>query len=102
MMTIEEFKNAIQEKKEQRDKLREEALGLLESDNVEDAQAKRDEIKQLDDEIAELEKELEEKESEEENQNEEVTEVTVEERSINRVEIPEKIGRASCREREED
>src|SRR5699024_5638663 len=101
------------------DKLREEALGLLESDNVEDAQAKRDEIKQLDDEIAELEKELEEKESEEENQNEneEVTEVTVEERAINRIEVPEKvtteerkafknyletreIGRASCRERE--
>src|SRR5699024_5577888 len=93
MMTIEEFKNAIQEKKEQRDKLREEALGLLESDNVEDAQAKRDEIKQLDDEIAELEKELEEKESEEENQNEneEVTEVTVEERTINRIEVPEKV-----------
>lgn len=91
-MTIEELKNAIQEKKEQRDKLREEALGLLESDNVEDAQAKRDEIKQLDNEIAELEKELEEKESEEENQNEneEVTEVTVEERTINRVEVPEK------------
>ena len=91
-MTIEELKNAIQEKKEQRDKLREEALGLLESDNVEDAQAKRDEIKQLDNEIAELEKELEEKDSEEENQNEneEVTEVTVEERTINRVEVPEK------------
>ena len=92
-MTIEELKNAIQEKKEQRDKLREEALGLLESDNVEDAQAKRDEIKQLDNEIAELEKELEEKESEEENQNEneEVTEVTVEERTINRIEVPEKV-----------
>src|SRR5699024_6897243 len=92
MMTIEEFKNAIQEKKEQRDKLREEALGLLESANVDDAQAKRDEIKQLDNEIAELEKALEENESEEENknENEEVTEVTVEERSINRVEIPEK------------
>ncbi|WP_052255832.1 phage major capsid protein [Salinicoccus sp. YB14-2] len=93
MMTIEEFKNAIQEKKEQRDKLREEALGLLESDNVEDAQAKRDEVKKLDAEIAELEKELEEKESEEENQNknEEVTEVTVEERAINRIEVPEKV-----------
>nr|WP_231634388.1 phage major capsid protein [Salinicoccus sp. YB14-2] len=92
-MTIEEFKNAIQEKKEQRDKLREEALGLLESDNVEDAQAKRDEVKKLDAEIAELEKELEEKESEEENQNknEEVTEVTVEERAINRIEVPEKV-----------
>ena len=91
-MTVEELKQAIKEKKEQRDKLREEALGLLESDNVEDAQAKRDEIKQLDNEIAELEKELEEKESEEENQNEneEVTEVTVEERTINRVEVPEK------------
>ena len=91
-MTVEELKQAIKEKKEQRDKLREEALGLLESDNVEDAQAKRDEIKQLDNEIAELEKELEEKDSEEENQNEneEVTEVTVEERTINRVEVPEK------------
>ena len=92
-MTVEELKQAIKEKKEQRDKLREEALGLLESDNVEDAQAKRDEIKQLDNEIAELEKELEEKESEEENQNEneEVTEVTVEERTINRIEVPEKV-----------
>src|SRR5690625_2300217 len=92
MMTIEEFKNAIQEKKEQRDKLREEALGLLESDNVEDAQAKRDEIKQLDDEIAELEKQIEEAEESDESQNdEEVTEVTVEERTINRIEVPEKV-----------
>ena len=92
-MTIEELKNAIQEKKEQREKLREEALGLLESDNVEDAQAKRDEIKQLDNEIAELEKELEEKESEEENQNENQNENeevnVVEERTINRIEVPE-------------
>ena len=89
MMTIEELKNAIQEKKEQREKLREEALGLLESDNVEDAQAKRDEIKQLDNEIAELEKELEEKESEEENQNENEEVNVVEERTINRIEVPE-------------
>ena len=88
-MTIEELKNAIQEKKEQREKLREEALGLLESDNVEDAQAKRDEIKQLDNEIAELEKELEEKESEEENQNENEEVNVVEERTINRIEVPE-------------
>jgi len=89
MMTIEELKNAIQEKKEQRDKLREEALGLLESDNVEEAKAKRDEIKQLDNEIAELEKELEEKESEEENQNENEEVNVVEERTINRIEVPE-------------
>ena len=88
-MTIEELKNAIQEKKEQREKLREEALGLLESDNVEEAQAKRDEIKQLDNEIAELEKELEEKESEEENQNENEEVNVVEERTINRIEVPE-------------
>jgi len=88
-MTIEELKNAIQEKKEQRDKLREEALGLLESDNVEEAKAKRDEIKQLDNEIAELEKELEEKESEEENQNENEEVNVVEERTINRIEVPE-------------
>ena len=88
-MTIEELKSAIQEKKEQREELREEALGLLESDNVEEAQAKRDEIKQLDNEIAELEKELEEKESEEENQNENEEVNVVEERTINRIEVPE-------------
>lgn len=88
-MTIEELKKAIQEKKEQRDKLREEALGLLESDNVEEAQEKRDEIKKLDNEIAELEKELEEKESEEENQNENEEVNVVEERTINRIEVPE-------------
>ena len=88
-MTIEELKNAIQEKKEQREKLREEALGLLESDDIDGAQAKRDEIKQLDNEIAELEKELEEKESEEENQNENEEVNVVEERTINRIEVPE-------------
>lgn len=88
-MTIEELKKAIQEKKEQREKLREEALGLLESDNVEEAKEKRDEIKRLDNEIAELEKELEEKESEEENQNENEEVNVVEERAINRIEVPE-------------
>lgn len=89
-MTVEELKQAIKEKKEQRDKLREEALGLLESDDIEGAQAKKDEVKKLDAEIAELEKQIEEAEESDESQNDEEVNV-VEERTINRVEVPEKV-----------
>ena len=95
-MTVEEIKQAIKEKKEQRDKLREEALGLLESDDIEGAQAKKDEVKKLDAEIAELEKQLEEaEESDESQKNEEVN--VVEERSISRIEVPEKVTHEEVR-----
>ena len=97
MATIKELQDQIVEKQTQRDALRKEALELIESDDVDGAKAKREEIATLDTEIAELQEEIEEKEElkralsdESENENEEVTEVTVEERSINRVEIPEK------------
>ena len=97
MATIKELQDQIVEKQTQRDALRKEALELIESDDVDGAKAKREEIATLDTEIAELQEEIEEKEElkralsdESENKNEEVTEVTVEERSINRVEIPEK------------
>lgn len=93
MATVAEIKELLEEKQEARESLREEALALLESDDVEGAKAKREEVKVLDEEIKELEKQLEEAEEAErsENQNkEEVTEVTVEERGINRVEIPGK------------
>src|SRR5699024_1972892 len=94
MATVSEIKELLEEKQESRESLREEALALLESDDVEGAKAKREEVKALDEEIKELEKQLGEAEEakEAENQNkEEVTEVTVQERSINRVEIPGKV-----------
>ena len=90
MATVSEIKELLEEKQESREGLREEALALLESDDVEGAKAKREEVKALDEEIKDLEKQLEEAEVEENQNKEEVTEVTVEERAINRVEIPGK------------
>src|SRR5699024_3353900 len=90
MATVSEIKELLEEKQESRESLREEALALLESDDVEGAKAKREEVKALDEEIKELEKQLGEAEVEENQNKEEVTEVTVQERSINRVEIPGK------------
>ena len=90
MATVAEIKELLEEKQETRESLREEALALLESDDVEGAKAKREEVKDLDEEIKDLEKQLEEAEVEENQNKEEVTEVTVEERAINRVEIPGK------------
>lgn len=87
MATVAEIKELLEEKQEARESLREEALSLLESDDVEGAKVKREEVKALDEEIKELEKQLEEAEKQ---NKEEVTEVTVQERSINRVEIPGK------------
>lgn len=95
-MTISELKDKIQELKDAREKLKEEASSLLESDKVDEAEAKRDEIKKLDAEIVALEKELEEKEDSDESQNnEEVNEV--ESRSIDRIETPEKVERQEVR-----
>ena len=90
MATVSEIKELLEEKQEARESLREEALALLESDDVEGAQAKKDEVKKLDAEIAELEKQLEEAEESDESQNDEEVNV-VEERTINRVEVPEKV-----------
>lgn len=91
-MSVEEIKKAISDKQEERNKLRDEALALIESDDVDGAKEKREEIKVLDEEILALQKQLEEaSENEpEEKTKEEVTNVTVEERAINRVEVPEK------------
>lgn len=95
-MTISELKDKIQELKDAREQLKEEAASLLESDKVDEAEAKRDEIKKLDAEIVALEKELEEKEDSDESQNnEEVNEV--ESRSIDRIETPEKVERQEVR-----
>lgn len=97
MATIKELQEQIAEKETQRETLRKEALELIEADDVDGAKSKREEIEKLDAEIAELKVEVEEKEEmkralsdEGDNKKEEVTEVTVEERAINRVEIPEK------------
>ena len=90
MATVAEIKELLEEKQEARESLREEALSLLESDDVEGAKTKREEVKALDEEIKELEKQLEEAEVEGNQTKEEVTNVTVEERAINRVEVPEK------------
>lgn len=97
MATIKELQEQIAEKETQRETLRKEALELIEADDVDGAKSKREEIEKLDAEIAELKAEVEEKEEmkralsdEGDNKKEEVTEVTVEERAINRVEIPEK------------
>lgn len=102
MATVKELQDQITEKQEQRNTLREEALALVEADDIDGAKAKREEIDALDAEIAELKVELEEKEEmkralsgESENENEEVTNVTVEERAINRIEIP---GKATSKE----
>lgn len=97
MATIKELQEQIAEKETQRETLRKEALELIEADDVDGAKSKREEIEKLDAEIAELKAEVEGKEEmkralsdEGDNKKEEVTEVTVEERAINRVEIPEK------------
>ena len=90
MATVAELKELLEEKQGARESLREEALALLESDDVEGAKAKREEVKALDEEIKELEKQLGEAEEAENKNKEEVTEVAVEERAINRVEIPGK------------
>ena len=90
MATVAEIKELLEEKQGARESLREEALALLESDDVEGAKAKREEVKALDEEIKELEKQLGEAEEAENKNKEEVTEVAVEERAINRVEIPGK------------
>lgn len=90
MATVEELKSQIAEKTEERNALREEALKLIDEDKVEEASEKREAIKVLDEEISELKKQLEEaEEKENENDNEEVK--AVEERAINRVEVPEKV-----------
>src|SRR5699024_5510494 len=96
MMTISELKDKIQELKDAREKLKEEAASLLESDKVDESEAKRDEIKKLDGEIAELEKELKEKEESDESQKDEEENV-VEERSISRIEVPEKVTHEEVR-----
>lgn len=92
MATIKELQEQIAEKETQREALRKEALELIESDDVDGAKEKREAIKVLDEEILALQKQLEEaSENEpEEKTKEEVTNVAVEERAINRVEIPEK------------
>src|SRR5690625_2893670 len=96
MDNVEELKEQIAKKKEERDALREEALKLVESDDVEAAKEKRETIKKLDEEIAELEKQLEEaEESDESQKNEEVN--VVEERSISRIEVPEKVTHEEVR-----
>lgn len=91
-MSVEEIKKAISDKQEERNKLRDEALALIESDDVDGAKEKREAIKVLDEEILALQKQLEEasEDEPEEKTKEEVTNVTVEERAINRVEVPEK------------
>src|SRR5699024_9572399 len=96
MMTISELKDKIQELKDAREKLKEEAASLLESDKVDEAEAKRDEIKKLDAEIAELEKELKEKEESDESQNNEEVN-NVEARSIDRIETPERVEKQEVR-----
>ena len=96
MATVEELKSQIAEKTEERNALREEALKLIDEDKVEEASEKREAIKVLDEEISELKKQLEEaEEKENENDNEEVTQV--EERTINRVEVPEKVTHEEVR-----
>src|SRR5699024_6822673 len=96
MATVEELKSQIAEKTEERNALREEALKLIDEDKVEEASEKREAIKVLDEEISELKKQLEEaEEKENENDNEEVTQV--EERAINRVEVPEKVTHEEVR-----
>lgn len=90
MATVAELKELLEEKQEAREDLREEALELVEADDVEGAKAKREEVKALDVEIAELKEQLKESEEAEKQNKEEVTQVTVEERAINRVEIPTK------------
>lgn len=90
MATVAELKELLEEKQEAREDLREEALELVEADDVEGAKAKREEVKALDVEIAELKEQLKEAEEAEKQNKEEVTQVTVEERAINRVEIPTK------------
>lgn len=95
-MTISELKDKIQELKDAREKLKEEAASLLESDKVDEAEAKRDEIKKLDAEIAELEKELKEKEESDESQNNEEVN-NVEARSIDRIETPERVEKQEVR-----
>lgn len=100
-MSIEELEKAIAEKQAERETLREEALKAVESDDVETAREKREAIKVLDEEIAELQKQLKEAETsseerENENDNKEVTQV--EERAINRVEVPEKATAEEVRE----
>lgn len=90
MATIAEIKELLEEKQEAREDLREEALELVEADDVEGAKAKREEVKALDVEIAELKEQLKEAEEAGKQNKEEVTEVTVQERAINRVEIPGK------------
>lgn len=98
-MSVEEIKKAISDKQEERNKLRDEALALIESDDVDGAKEKREAIKVLDEEILALQKQLEEaSENEpEEKTKEEVTQVTVEERAINRVEIPTKATSSETR-----
>lgn len=100
-MSIEELKQAIADKQAEREILREEALKAVESDDVETAREKREAIKVLDEEISELQKQLKEAEAnseerENENDNKEVTQV--EERAINRVEVPEKVTAEEVRE----
>src|SRR5699024_4828869 len=96
MDNVEELKEQIAKKKEERDALREEALKLVESDDVEAAKEKRETIKKLDEEIAELKKQLEEAEEEGKTEkNEEVN--VVEERSISRIEVPEKVTHEEVR-----
>ena len=95
-MSIEEIEKAIAEKQAERETLREEALKLVESDDVEAAKKKREEIKKLDEKIAELKKQLEEAEEEGKTEkNEEVN--VVEERSISRIEVPEKVTHEEVR-----
>lgn len=91
-MNIEELKQAIADKQAERDTLKEEALELVESDDVDGAKEKREAVKALDEEIAELKKELEEKEDE----NDDGGGNSVEERAMNRIEVP---GKATSEER---
>lgn len=64
-MTIEELQALIKEKSEQREVLRQEALELVDNDQLEEAKAKQEEVKALSAEIEELEKQLKELEEEE-------------------------------------
>src|SRR5699024_6902523 len=96
MDNVEEVKDQIAKKKEERDALREEATKLVEADDVEAAKEKRETSKKLDEEIAELKKQLEEADEEGKTEkNEEVN--VVEERSISRIEVPEKVTHEEVR-----
>src|SRR5699024_2016968 len=96
LLSMEEIEKAIAEKQAERETLREEAMKLVESDDVEDAKEKSEEIKKGDEEINQLKKQH--GEGEEEGKTEKDEEVNVvEERAISRIEVPEKVTHEEVR-----